>query len=169
MQNVNFFQTNSSPYLGVILALLSVVPVILTYTVFRPKNKVINLKDLGKKDRILFIVNKIIYIVNIIILVLNTQSFDIKTANIWFGVMCFFYILYYELYIRYIKRGRRQEELYSKLFFIRIPLFLSMSFALLFAGVWGKNLIITITAILFTITNLYSSYKLYEKLILKNK
>lgn len=163
MKEYDFLNTNNSPYLGMILAIISIIPIILTYTIFKPKFKKIEIKKMNKKERIMFFINKIIYLVNIILLVIRKDIFDIKTANIWFGIMCFFYILYYELYIRYVIRGRAQKELYNQFMYIKVPIFLSMSLSLVFAGIWAKDFITIIASIIFAITNLYTSYKIYMK------
>lgn len=163
MEEINIFNTNSSPYLGIILAIISALPMILTYTIFKPKFKRLDIKKMEEKERIMFLVNKIIFIVNIILLVVKKDVFDIKTANVWFGIMCFFYILYYELYIRYIVRGRAQKQLYSQFMYVKVPLFISMSLSLVFAGIWSKDIFLIIVSILFAITNLHSSYKIYMK------
>ena len=39
------FNANNSPYLGVILAVISLIPVVLTLTVFRPKFKKVDFKN----------------------------------------------------------------------------------------------------------------------------
>ena len=39
MKEYDFLNTNSSPYLGMILAIISIIPIILTYTIFKPKFK----------------------------------------------------------------------------------------------------------------------------------
>lgn len=168
MNNIDFFNTNSSPYLGLVLAILSIIPVALTHTIFRPKYSDKVNKKIKRKDNILRCINAIIYIINIVLLIINKNSFDIKNANISFGIMCFFYVIYYELYIRYIVRGREYKFLYEPFMGIKVPIFISMSMSIIFAGIWSKNILLIITSILFTLTNCYTTYKRYMKL-LKNK
>lgn len=163
MGNLDLYNTNSSPYFGVILAVLSIIPWILTYTIFKPKFKKVSISKLSLKEQKLEIANIIIYIINIILLIIYRDRFDIKTANVWFGIMTFFYLLYYELYFRYILRGGAQKELYSPLIYIKIPLFITMSLSIVFAGIWGKCIPLIYFAILFTITNCYIAYKKYMK------
>lgn len=163
MSNIDIFNTNSSPYFGVVLAILSLIPVLLVYTVFKPKYKKISIKKMDEKEKIMFLINKIIYLVNIILLVVKRNSFDIKTANIFFGIMCFFYIIYYELVIRYISRGRAQKQLYAQFMYVRVPIFISMSMSLVFAGIWAKDVLLIIISIIFAITNIYTSNYIYMK------
>ncbi len=163
MENINLYNTNSSPYFGIVLAILSVLPWILTYTIFKPKYKKVYISKMSSKEKRLEIANIIIYFINIIVLILYKDKFDIKTANIWFGIMSFFYLIYYELYIRYIVRGKTQKELYVPFIYIKVPIFISMSMSLVFAGIWGKCVPLIYFAILFTITNCYTSYKKYMK------
>lgn len=163
MENLDLYNTNSSPYFGVILAVLSIIPWILTYTIFKPKFKKVVIGKLSLKETRLEIANIMAYIFNIILLIRYRDRFDIKTANIWFGIMVFFYLLYYELYFRYIVRGKAQKELYSPLLYIKVPLFISMSLSIVFAGIWSKCIPLIYFAILFTITNCYIAHKKYMK------
>lgn len=160
MGQIDLYNVNSSPNFGIVLAILSILPWILIYTIFKPKFK--RVKSSQKVVK-LEIANVIIYMTNIIILVGYKDKFDIKTANVWFGVMTFFYLIYYELFIRYIIRGRAQKELYMPFMYIKVPLFISMSLALVFAGIWAKCIPLIYFSILFTITNCYIAYKKYMK------
>ena len=160
MENIDLFNSNTTPYLGVVLAIISVIPILFTYTFFRPKFRK-KIKD--KKIKILGLVSKFIYVLNLIFLVIKTELFDIKNADLWFGIMCFFYIIYYELYIRYIIRGRAEKELYSRFFYIKVPLFLSMSLSLVFAGIWVGDIIFFIISVIFLGINTYTEYNKYIK------
>ncbi len=160
MENIDLFNSNTTPYLGVVLAIISVIPILFTYTFFRPKFRK-KIKD--KKIKILGLVSKFIYVLNLIFLVIKTELFDIKNADLWFGIMCFFYIIYYELYIRYIIRGRAEKELYSRFFYIKVPLFLSMSLSLVFAGIWVGDIILIIISVIFLGINTYTEYNKYIK------
>ena len=160
MENIDLFNSNTTPYLGVVLAIISVIPILFTYTFFRPKFRK-KIKD--KKIKILGLVSKFIYVLNLIFLVIKTELFDIKNADLWFGIMCFFYIIYYELYIRYIIRGRAEKELYSRFFYIKVPLFLSMSLSLVFAGIWVGDIILIIISVIFWGINTYTEYNKYIK------
>ena len=160
MENIDLFNSNTTPYLGVVLAIISVIPILFTYTFFRPKFRK-KIKD--KKIKILGLVSKFIYVLNLIFLVIKTELFDIKNADLWFGIMCFFYIIYYELYIRYIIRGRAEKELYSRFFYIKVPLFLSMSLSLVFAGIWVGDIILIIISVIFFGINTYTEYNKYIK------
>jgi 8-oxo-dGTP pyrophosphatase MutT (NUDIX family) len=161
MQDMNFINKNYSPYLGILLAVLSVIPTILNYTILKPKFNKIDRKKLSKKEIMLEFLNKVIYLVNIFLLILNTNNFDIKNANIWFGIMLFFYIIYYELYIRYVIRKRTQKWLYEPFLYVKIPIYISMSLALVFAGIWSNTIMLVITSIMFTITNCFVAYRKY--------
>ena len=157
------FNANNSPYLGVILAVISLIPVVLTLTVFRPKFKKVDFKKLNNKEKILSLINILLYIVSVLTLVIRRNNMDIKNANVWFGVMLFWIVMYYELYIRYLVRGKAQKELYSPILYVRVPLYISMALSILFAGIWAKDAIIIIPALIFSVTNIYSAYKRYMK------
>ncbi len=163
MKELSFYSTNTTPYLGIVLAILSILPIVLIHTILKPKYSKEKNSKYGK-NRTLLIINAILYIINIIVLIISKDSFNIKNANIWFGIMCFFYILYYELYIRYIIGGRQYKALYENFMFVKVPIFISMSMSLVFAGIWSKNIVLIIVSILFTITNSYTSYIRYKKI-----
>lgn len=158
MGEIDLYNINSSPNFGIVLAVLSIIPWVLTYTLFKPKFR--KVKNNNKEIR-LEIANIIIYITNIILLIAYRNKFDIKTANIWFGIMIFFYLIYYELYIRYIVRGRAQKELYMPFMYVKVPFFIAMSLSIVFAAIWAKCVPLIYFSILFTITNCYISYKKY--------
>ncbi len=160
-EGFGIFNTNSTPALGIILAVLSALPVILTYTIIRPKFVKRDIKD--KKMNILSLVNFILFVLNIILLIIYTKSFDIKSANLAFGIMVFFYIIYYELYFRYIYRGKAQKELFSRLLYIRVPWYISMSLSFVFAGIWSKCIPLIITSLIFSVTNIYNANYKYLK------
>lgn len=164
MNDLNYFNSNTTPYLGFILAILSILPIVLTHIMFRSKYSNGKNKKGSKNYKILRIINAILYIINIILLIVSKDSFDIKNVNIWFGIMCFFYIIYYELYIRYILRGRKYEALYESFMFVKIPIFVAMSMSLFFAGIWSKNIVLIIISALFIMTNCYTAYIRYEQL-----
>ena len=85
-----------------IIAIITILPLLLVATIFRPKYK--NDKKIKKSK--LFNISNILRIISFIfciaILCIFKDSYDIKNTNIWFGIMLFFYVLYYELIIRYI-------------------------------------------------------------------
>lgn len=158
MGEIDLYNINSSPNLGIVLAILSIIPWILTCTIFKPKFK---RTKLTQKDIKLEIANIIAFGINIILMIAYRDKFDIKNANLWFGIMIFFYLIYYELYIRYVVRGRAQKELYTPFMYVKIPIFIAMSLSLVFAGIWSKNIPQIYFSILFTIINCYMSYKKY--------
>ncbi len=168
MNDIKFLNNNTTPYLGFILAILSIIPVLLTLTIFRPKYNDKENKKISKKDKILLCINGVLYIINMIILCTSKNIFDIKNANLWFGIMCFFYVIYYELYIRYVLRGRKYNLLYESFIYIKIPIFISMSMSIVFAGIWSKSILLIITSTIFTITNCYTAYNRYLKILKSN-
>ena len=161
MENFNLYNQVSSPYFGVIIAIITISPLLLVATIFRPKYK--NDKKIKKSK--LFNISNILRIISFIfciaILCIFKDSYDIKNTNIWFGIMLFFYVLYYELIIRYIVRGRRQKDLYTPFMYIKVPIAIFISGAIICTGIWSKNIYLIISSILFGISNIYVSYIVY--------
>lgn len=165
MNTINsLYNQVSSPYLGVLLAILLILPSILTSIIFKPKNKVNKSKNAKNKLEGLFtVVENISRIASIITLCLSKNSFDIKNANLWFGIMLFFFILYYELFIRYIINGCAYKNLYSPFMYIKVPMAVFASLGLIFAAIWGNNIILLIFSIIFAISHIYCAYKIYYR------
>ena len=161
MENFNLYNQVSSPYFGVIIAIITILPLLLVATIFRPKYK--NDKKIKKSK--LFNISNILRIISFIfciaILCIFKDSYDIKNTNIWFGIMLFFYVLYYELIIRYIVRGRRQKDLYKSFMYVKVPIAICISGGMLFTGIWSKNIYLIISSIIFCISNIYVSYMTY--------
>ena len=161
MDDLNLYNQVSSPYFGIIIAIIIVLPIILVNSFCRPKFK--NNRKM-KKDKIYNIANIvriITFIICIVVLCIFKEDYDIKNTNICFGIMLFFYILYYELFIRYIVRGRREKELYKPFMYIKVPISICIGGGLVFTGIWSKNIYLIIASILFCISNIYVSYKVY--------
>ncbi len=160
-ETLDIFNTNSSPILGIILALLSGLPVLLLYTFLKPKNVKRDIKD--KKMNLLSLFNFTLFIINLVLLIVYGKSFNIINANIWFGIMGFFYVIYYEIFIRYIIRDRESKWLYSRLLYIKVPFFISQTLSMLFAAIWAKCIPLIITTGIFSLTQIYNSYYKYIK------
>ena len=161
MENFNLYNQVSSPYFGVIIAIIIILPLLLIATIFRPKYK----NDKKIKKNKLFNISNVLRIVSfilcIVILCIFRDSYDIKITNIWFGIMLFFYVLYYELVIRYIIRGRRQKDLYKPFMYVKVPIAICISGGILFTSIWSKNIYLIISSIIFCISNVYVSYITY--------
>lgn len=161
MDGFNLYNQVSSPYFGIVIAIIMILPIILVTSIFRPKYK--NNKKI-KKDKKYIIVNAIrilAFIVCIVALCAFRDDYDIKNTNIWFGIMLFFYILYYELFIRYIIRGRREKDLYKPFMYIKVPIAVCIGGGMIFTSIWSKNIYLIVSSILFCISNIYVSYKTY--------
>lgn len=144
--NYGLYTNFYSPYFGIVIAILLVLPIVLTTLVFKPKNKIKDKNNVSKIENILNIVQKISFVGIIIVLCISKNSFDILNPNLLFGVMLFFLILYYELYIRYIFGARAYKLLYEPFLHIKVPMAICHSFSCIFAGLWGKNIPLIILA-----------------------
>ncbi|MBO5477872.1 MAG: NUDIX domain-containing protein [Clostridia bacterium] len=162
MNTFGFYNEVSSPYFGVIIAIILMLPSILLVTIFKPKFKVKdNKKEITKLERIFGIIENISRIGVLIILCASKNSFDIVKADLWFGIMLFFFILYYELFIRYVVNGRAHKLLYAPFMYVRVPMAILPAFGIIFAGIWGRNIVLIIFSIIFAITHIYNAYKYY--------
>jgi len=162
MDTFGFYNEVNSPYFGVLIAIILMLPSILLATIFKPKFKVKdNKKKITKVEKIFSIIENISRIGVLITLCVSKNSFDIVKADLFFGIMLFFFILYYELFIRYIINGRANKLLYKPFMYIRVPMALFPALGIVFAGLWGKNIILIIFSIIFAITHVYCAYKYY--------
>lgn len=161
--NYGLYTNFYSPYFGIVIAILLVLPIVLTTLVFKPKNKIKDKNNVSKIENILNIVQKISFVGIIIVLCISKNSFDILNPNLLFGVMLFFLILYYELYIRYIFGARAYKLLYEPFLHIKVPMAICHSFSCIFAGLWGKNIPLIILAIIYSFIHIYCEYMIYFK------
>lgn len=162
MNTLDLYREVGSPYLGVFIAIIVILPIILIATIFRPKDKDKKSKvKLTKLEKIFKPVEIISFIALILTLCLSKDSFNIYNTNIWFGIMIFFYILYYELIIRYIMGAKEEKRLYQPFVYIKVPISLCLSLGLICTGIWGKNILAIIFSIVFAITHVYCAYKYY--------
>lgn len=164
MDTFGFYNEVNSPYFGVLIAIIMILPSILLATILKPKFKVKDKKkEISKLEKVFRVVENISRIGVLVTLCVSKNSFDIVKADIWFGIMLFFFILYYELFIRYIVNGRTQKLLYTPFMYIKVPMALFPTLGLIFVGIWGRNLILIIFSIIFAITHVYNAYKYYVR------
>ena len=159
----DIFYTNSFPYLGYIFALLSVLPHILICSIFKPNYKKVKFSTLDRNEKIFEAVKNILYVINLIILVVINNKLNIVNVNVLFGIALFFVVIYYEMFLRYVFTGKQQKILYKRFMYIRIPLYIAMSFSNLFFAIWSKNIVYIIVAIIFAIVNIYVENGKYMK------
>lgn len=159
----DIFITNSFPYLGYIFAFLSILPHILICTIFRPSYKKVKYSSLDNKEKILEIVKNILYSLNLLTLIILNNKLNVVNVNFVFGVALFFLVIYYEMFFRYVFNGRSQKLLYKRFMYIRIPLYISMSFFNLFVAIWSGSFIYIILACVFSVFNIYIENNKYLK------
>ena len=162
MDPIGLYNEVNTPYLGILIAIILILPSILIATIFKPKNKIKDNKiEITKLENIFSIIENFSRIGIIVTLCLSKNSFDILKADVWFGIMIFFFILYYELFIKYIVNGREYDFLYKPFMYIKVPMAIFPAMGLIFAGIWGKNILLIILSIIFAITHIYNAYKYY--------
>lgn len=162
MDTFGFYNEVNSPYFGVLIAIVLLLPSILLTTVFKPKNiRKDNKKKISKIENIFKVVENISRIGVLVTLCVSRNSFDILKADLWFGIMLFFFILYYELFIRYVINGRAQKLLYAPFMYVKVPMALFPTLGTIFAAIWGKNIVLLIFGIIFALTHVYNAYKYY--------
>lgn len=159
----DIFYTNSFPYLGYIFVVLSILPHFLICTILRPNYKKVKYSSLEKNEKILEIVKNILYVINLVILIMINSKLNVRDVNLAFGISLFFMVIYYEMFLRYVFNGKSQKLLYKRFIYIRIPLFIAMSFSNLFFAIWSKNVVYIIFSILFAIVNIFVENAKYMK------
>ncbi len=162
----NLYITNYTPHLGILIAFLTVFPIVLNIFVVKDRKW-------NKKQNIFkFVLNIFKYILLLVIvgiLCINKDLMNIANANFIMGVMMFFYILYYELYIKFLISGRKEENYYRPYLKIKIPMQICMSMGIIFASIWSKNILLMIFSIIFGILHIYTSYVYFIENYKKNE
>ncbi len=151
----NLYVINYTPHLGILIAFLTIFPIFLNILVVKDRKEN---KNQNLFQSVLIIFKYILLLVIVGILCINKDLMNIVNANFIMGVMMFFYILYYELYIKFLISGRKEENYYRPYLKIKIPMQICMSMGVVFASIWSKNILLIIFSTIFGILHVYTSY-----------
>lgn len=154
-----FLSKNYTPHLGVIFLFLTLFSIIMT-TIFAKNKK--NKIDGNTKELILNVVKYISLSVVFLIFCINNKLLNIVNANILFGISLFFYILHFELLIKYIAKGKEEVDLYTSFMYVKIPLQITLSCGIIFLSIWSKSIISILFSLIFGIIYTYMSYVYYK-------
>lgn len=159
---MNLYNSVAVPYFGIAICIITVLPIILRYTIFKPKELIKDKKKLNKKSKVMSYISYVLFFCIMAIFCLDKDIVDLKKANFAFGVMLFFFVLYYELGIRYVSRGRKEIDLYSPFIFIPFPIEICIAFGIIFASIWSTKIYLIIISIIYGIMYLYTTYLKYK-------
>lgn len=152
VENVNDI---NSPFLGLILILLIVFPEIIVKLMPKKGKKAKNV------NLTLEIIKYVLLAVVGLFMALNRNYADIAKANFMFGFSTMWYILYIEIFAKYLLQGMAERVMYKPFMKIQVPAHFFSSMALVCINLWAKHYILAILAAIYGIINVYSAYKLF--------
>lgn len=154
IQNVNDI---NSPFLGAVLILLIAFPEIIVKLISLSKNKL----KIGNKA--LEIIKYALLILIGCLMATNRNYADIAKANFWFGFSMMWYILYIEIFIKYLIKGRVEKVMYSPFLYLKVPAHIFSSLSLIFINVWSKHYLLVALSVVYGIVSVVNAYKLYMR------
>jgi hypothetical protein len=146
-------------FIGTLIGILIVLPSILFFIKFPPKNIPADLTYAGV---IYTILERVGQICCLTVLVMSKDNFQSMKANVWTLLMMFCIIVYYCLWIRYVVKGHDYNWLWKPLLFIPIPLAIFPVCAFLFAALWGKSVWLGIAVVVLAIGHITISWHSYK-------
>ncbi len=97
-------------------------------------------------------------------LIFARSCFENTSLSIWGVLTVSAMAVYFSLWIRYAKHGRKEEYLYAPLGFFPVPFAIVPSLTLIFAALWGKCFLLGIWAVLFGIGKGFTHWHYYEQM-----
>ena len=151
-------------FIGTFIGMLLLLPSILFFIKFPPKNIPHASTGVGVAYVIL---ERIGQIGCLTVLAISEHNFQSIKVNIWTLLMLFSIIIYYSLWIRYVIKGQDYSWLWKPLLFIPIPLAIFPVCAYVFAALWVKSVWLGIATLILAIGHLTVSYHSYKSIKLK--
>ena len=142
-------------FIGTFIGTLILVPSILFFIKFPPKNIPADSTNTGV---IYTILERIGQVGCLTVLVMSKDNFHSMKVNAWMLLMLLCILVYYSLWIRYVVKGQDYSWLWKPLFFIPIPLAVFPVCAYVFAALWVKSVWLGIAALILAIGHLKVSY-----------
>ena len=136
--------------IGIFLAIGLLVPNILFMLLFPPKN----IPSKSNKTPWLFVVFERVGQIGCLCLVIITKNPAGEIINSWLLLSFLSLILYYLLWVRYVRSDREYRFLMKSFLFIPIPLAVLPCCIFITAAIWGHSFWLGIAAIVFAIGHL---------------
>lgn len=144
--------------IGLIIGLAIILPSIIFMLRFPPKNVP---NDINKVSNLFVVCERIGQICCLILLIFSDTNIDLSKFNIWLFLVILFMVLYYYLWIRYVKRGRNYKWLGKSFLFIPVPLAVTPVCVFVFSAIVIKSIPLGIAAIILAIGHITISYNNY--------
>ena len=135
-------------WIGSLMGIGLLLPSILFFIRFPPKNTPADLKDAGL---LWTIFERAGQIGCFSILVVSRDHFQGRPVNVWAILMLLCIIIYYGVWVRYVVKGQDYIWLSKPLLFIPVPLAIFPVCAFGFAALWGKSVWLGIAAVILAI------------------
>ncbi|MEF2965754.1 hypothetical protein V3851_07930 [Paenibacillus sp. M1] len=142
--------------IGLIISILILMPSLLFFTLFPPKNAPAAAPAINPIFTLLERVGQ--GAVFMVLIFLTKPDFSGRDADVWAMLTAVCFVLYYIMWIRYLARGRDRGYLTKAFLFIPIPLAVFPVCALLFASLWGESLWLCIATVIFAVGHLAVSW-----------
>lgn len=146
-------------FIGTLIGILILLPSILFFAKFPPKNMPADSTDPGL---IYTILERVGQIGCLAVLAISKDNFQGTAADVWAMLMILCIAVYYCLWIRYIAKGQDYIWLWKPLLFIPIPLAIFPVLAYGFAALWGKSVWLGIAVLLLAIGHFRISWHSYK-------
>ena len=121
--------------IGTIIAVLMLLPSMIFFTKFPPRNVPAGLKD---APMVYTILERVGQAGCFGLLIISGEAF--QRGSIWGVLMLICMVIYFGLWIRYVLRGQEFAVLWQPLLFIPIPLAVFPVCVFGFAALWGRSL-----------------------------
>lgn len=146
---------------GTLIGILILLPSILFFIKFPPKNVPVGITDGGM---VYTIFERIGQAGCMIVLVLSRDNFKGIKVDLWGFLMIFCIIMYYCLWIRYTVRGQDYKWLWEPFIVIPIPLAVFPILAYGFAAIWGKSIWLGAASVLLAVGHIPLSWHSYKNM-----
>ncbi len=145
--------------IGAIIGALIILPSILFYAIFPPKN----LPSIQvKQSRLFEALERAGQMGCLAVLLFSGESFINRGINPVFLLMAICIIIYYGLWVRYIIKGQEYQLLWQPLMLIPVPMAVFPVLAFGFAALWGQSILLGVSTIILAIGHINISWNSYR-------
>jgi len=143
---------------GTIIGILIVIPSIIFFTIYPPKNVNVDIKE---PPKVFIILERLGQATCLMSLVISKNFFKLSNINIFMVLMIICILIYYGLWIRYVICGRDSILMLKPFLFVPIPGAFFPVCAFGFAALWGSYIWLGISTIILAIGHFTVSWNSY--------
>ncbi len=145
--------------IGAIIGASIILPSILFYAIFPPKNIP---SAQVKQSKLFEALERIGQMACLAILLFSRESFVNRGINPALLLMAICIIIYYGLWARYMIMGQEYKLLWQPLIFIPVPMAVFPVLAFSFAALWGQSILLALAAAALAIGHINISWNSYK-------